>query len=62
MSASLVGSEMCIRDRTQTRKHALATQNDMCVCEMEGDVPTQMQCSEGLDSCLLYTSDAADDM
>eukprot|EP00969_Alexandrium_andersonii_P297216 13134678-Alexandrium_andersonii.AAC.1 len=60
MSASLVGSEMCIRDRSVSILPA----------------PRQRACTSGLSSreagrvferharegCLLYTSDAADDM
>eukprot|EP00969_Alexandrium_andersonii_P224073 9896342-Alexandrium_andersonii.AAC.1 len=61
MSASLVGSEMCIRDRakqatkharTQARKHA-STQACM---------HANMQARRHAGTCLLYTSDAADDM
>ncbi|GAB5815569.1 hypothetical protein JMUB7550_27550 [Staphylococcus aureus] len=48
MSASLVGSEMCIRDRIQSpssiNTHAYYT------------------LIQTLESCLLYTSDAADDL
>eukprot|EP00969_Alexandrium_andersonii_P192330 8495349-Alexandrium_andersonii.AAC.1 len=59
MSASLVGSEMCIRDRATLalanlfplpdRLAILANQRPRRACAL---VP----------SCLLYTSDAADDM
>eukprot|EP00969_Alexandrium_andersonii_P071522 3157046-Alexandrium_andersonii.AAC.1 len=61
MSASLVGSEMCIRDscmiekeRDQYFKAALAPRSlfsGSTVAGAVGDAP-----------CLLYTSDAADDM
>eukprot|EP00969_Alexandrium_andersonii_P203681 9000084-Alexandrium_andersonii.AAC.1 len=60
MSASLVGSEMCIRDRLCAAYRA----------DSESDA--ERGCSGGADgrwgsegaprSCLLYTSDAADDM
>eukprot|EP00969_Alexandrium_andersonii_P335993 14850808-Alexandrium_andersonii.AAC.1 len=60
MSASLVGSEMCIRDRIQTR---------WLRCEElppQGRVALQCWghwCPRGpYRCCLLYTSDAADDM
>eukprot|EP00969_Alexandrium_andersonii_P335637 14834572-Alexandrium_andersonii.AAC.1 len=61
MSASLVGSEMCIRDRSRT---AWAAGRPALL------PPTARHPSGGrlgrapkrLCSCLLYTSDAADDM
>eukprot|EP00969_Alexandrium_andersonii_P313267 13840889-Alexandrium_andersonii.AAC.1 len=60
MSASLVGSEMCIRDRglpTSLRHHR---------CSVQPRPPQKSACLEcagrGAGSCLLYTSDAADDM
>eukprot|EP00969_Alexandrium_andersonii_P270253 11945670-Alexandrium_andersonii.AAC.1 len=60
MSASLVGSEMCIRDRTETQKPSEAVNRVVSrVCaerELQGLGPPLL-----LD-CLLYTSDAADDM
>eukprot|EP00969_Alexandrium_andersonii_P308773 13646461-Alexandrium_andersonii.AAC.1 len=60
MSASLVGSEMCIRDRAhaalsarfQRFKHALGS---FLPSLSGGDYGPP-------DPCLLYTSDAADDM
>eukprot|EP00969_Alexandrium_andersonii_P229820 10149711-Alexandrium_andersonii.AAC.1 len=61
MSASLVGSEMCIRDRicaACTMPHVL--------CEWPCTAgPLQIPQREHggrSNSCLLYTSDAADDM
>eukprot|EP00969_Alexandrium_andersonii_P316946 14002168-Alexandrium_andersonii.AAC.1 len=58
MSASLVGSEMCIRDRTNSvdrRSEARETAGDcrnlQCALSAAHACP-----------CLLYTSDAADDM
>eukprot|EP00969_Alexandrium_andersonii_P069874 3084315-Alexandrium_andersonii.AAC.1 len=60
MSASLVGSEMCIRDRympyAMPRPHALHVeppQNEPILLLPRFDQPS---------GCLLYTSDAADDM
>eukprot|EP00969_Alexandrium_andersonii_P258805 11443310-Alexandrium_andersonii.AAC.1 len=60
MSASLVGSEMCIRDRHQKQHRQ----------EAQGGKPTPPEKisdhagDEGpiARRCLLYTSDAADDM
>eukprot|EP00975_Prorocentrum_lima_P040565 8516966-Prorocentrum_lima.AAC.1 len=60
MTSSLVGSEMCIRDRPQEiprmprpprRPHEVAAQAHWR-CRLMG----------GVRDCLLYTSDAADDM
>eukprot|EP00969_Alexandrium_andersonii_P208668 9216382-Alexandrium_andersonii.AAC.1 len=60
MSASLVGSEMCIRDSQ------LMSQNGHLGKYAHGDKqsfrapgPSNEECPE---CCLLYTSDAADDM
>eukprot|EP00969_Alexandrium_andersonii_P009927 433388-Alexandrium_andersonii.AAC.1 len=60
MSASLVGSEMCIRDRRRTRRRQEAfigvwgsTEGGACAGA------SRRPCASG---CLLYTSDAADDM
>eukprot|EP00969_Alexandrium_andersonii_P037520 1644717-Alexandrium_andersonii.AAC.1 len=60
MSASLVGSEMCIRDRpvfcTSLRQGgALST-------GAPHDPKPPVEGSRGGGCCLLYTSDAADDM
>eukprot|EP00969_Alexandrium_andersonii_P253270 11193730-Alexandrium_andersonii.AAC.1 len=61
MSASLVGSEMCIRDRPC----ALNWQSRPCVC-CRALLPRVAQASmpprASARCCLLYTSDAADDM
>eukprot|EP00975_Prorocentrum_lima_P036287 7634420-Prorocentrum_lima.AAC.1 len=60
MTSSLVGSEMCIRDRgsimlEQKRKDRMNyRQTDRHVEKWDND--------EEYRSCLLYTSDAADDM
>eukprot|EP00969_Alexandrium_andersonii_P113934 5036297-Alexandrium_andersonii.AAC.1 len=61
MSASLVGSEMCIRDRNTKTPFAnqgplKAASSDFWRNQSAG------KRREALDSCLLYTSDAADDM
>eukprot|EP00969_Alexandrium_andersonii_P179642 7940723-Alexandrium_andersonii.AAC.1 len=60
MSASLVGSEMCIRDRfggsaTLTRRFAIQAWGS-CTRVRTRRGP------RGCRRCLLYTSDAADDM
>eukprot|EP00969_Alexandrium_andersonii_P128739 5689056-Alexandrium_andersonii.AAC.1 len=60
MSASLVGSEMCIRDSSKKRV------SQPCV-EGRPTCPSCMRCASLLPwrlnwICLLYTSDAADDM
>eukprot|EP00969_Alexandrium_andersonii_P216732 9572615-Alexandrium_andersonii.AAC.1 len=61
MSASLVGSEMCIRDRTSSGSRA----GSACfrrvlgwVLGLRGRVVARLDPR----GCLLYTSDAADDM
>eukprot|EP00969_Alexandrium_andersonii_P003742 162268-Alexandrium_andersonii.AAC.1 len=60
MSASLVGSEMCIRDRRQSGHHAVPGASTSGAHQAH---PTcllpQLQHPW---ACLLYTSDAADDM
>eukprot|EP00969_Alexandrium_andersonii_P121772 5384702-Alexandrium_andersonii.AAC.1 len=61
MSASLVGSEMCIRDRDppappEKPAHWSRTQPE------EAAVPARLIGQAALSACLLYTSDAADDM
>eukprot|EP00975_Prorocentrum_lima_P019130 4024565-Prorocentrum_lima.AAC.1 len=60
MTSSLVGSEMCIRDRC--REHPMRQQSP-------GRTPPGARCLLRLahiggkhSACLLYTSDAADDM
>eukprot|EP00969_Alexandrium_andersonii_P252748 11170113-Alexandrium_andersonii.AAC.1 len=60
MSASLVGSEMCIRDRRQT---ALAVALNPRKSE-PARLSARRRRYHALrgTSCLLYTSDAADDM
>eukprot|EP00969_Alexandrium_andersonii_P334143 14766227-Alexandrium_andersonii.AAC.1 len=61
MSASLVGSEMCIRDRplvgsTRAPPSHTGAPREFRVSSSRG--PRELHAS----SCLLYTSDAADDM
>eukprot|EP00969_Alexandrium_andersonii_P241228 10651202-Alexandrium_andersonii.AAC.1 len=61
MSASLVGSEMCIRDSKGNRPSAVVSAlgrmaSGILRARMRGCVWT------GSNPCLLYTSDAADDM
>eukprot|EP00969_Alexandrium_andersonii_P030388 1325192-Alexandrium_andersonii.AAC.1 len=60
MSASLVGSEMCIRDRPPPRRGgAQSCKSGSVECG-----PTVVAAAHwtAADACLLYTSDAADDM
>eukprot|EP00975_Prorocentrum_lima_P040413 8481852-Prorocentrum_lima.AAC.1 len=61
MTSSLVGSEMCIRDRAH-----LARGTALHECGLQGaQAPCDLLESLGLGDvrcCLLYTSDAADDM
>eukprot|EP00969_Alexandrium_andersonii_P209610 9259390-Alexandrium_andersonii.AAC.1 len=60
MSASLVGSEMCIRDSCQTLPDTARH------CRTQPDTArhsrTQPDTAGHCRTCLLYTSDAADDM
>eukprot|EP00969_Alexandrium_andersonii_P130041 5749044-Alexandrium_andersonii.AAC.1 len=61
MSASLVGSEMCIRDR----KRFEAARNCWNLLKPVGtvkDPPLRALQCRPIRACLLYTSDAADDM
>eukprot|EP00969_Alexandrium_andersonii_P003264 140437-Alexandrium_andersonii.AAC.1 len=60
MSASLVGSEMCIRDRSSGTFHVWMRGGR----EKSPTGSTKDPCPEhrGFLACLLYTSDAADDM
>eukprot|EP00975_Prorocentrum_lima_P023486 4938284-Prorocentrum_lima.AAC.1 len=60
MTSSLVGSEMCIRDRAETGKDHLAL-----FFPHHAGKPRQQRSSKQpapTSGCLLYTSDAADDM
>eukprot|EP00969_Alexandrium_andersonii_P303201 13402884-Alexandrium_andersonii.AAC.1 len=61
MSASLVGSEMCIRDSTRRRRPSRSAR----VSPSSFSTASRLWCpSSGTAACpcLLYTSDAADDM
>eukprot|EP00969_Alexandrium_andersonii_P135921 6013313-Alexandrium_andersonii.AAC.1 len=61
MSASLVGSEMCIRDSFCTAPMSAQRSEP----PSKPSIATAMQVARGagiLRCCLLYTSDAADDM
>eukprot|EP00969_Alexandrium_andersonii_P307408 13589043-Alexandrium_andersonii.AAC.1 len=60
MSASLVGSEMCIRDSLKHTNTDLGVRSWNCA----GPETTSHfhRSRPRLRSCLLYTSDAADDM
>eukprot|EP00969_Alexandrium_andersonii_P043451 1905050-Alexandrium_andersonii.AAC.1 len=60
MSASLVGSEMCIRDSRKPRGNARSGQ-ESCPKKGLGPCAECLRCLPNV-SCLLYTSDAADDM
>eukprot|EP00969_Alexandrium_andersonii_P260494 11516710-Alexandrium_andersonii.AAC.1 len=60
MSASLVGSEMCIRDSQSTPRGPRAVQNSMADRRRPSRRGGANQNRRRL--CLLYTSDAADDM
>eukprot|EP00969_Alexandrium_andersonii_P101452 4475929-Alexandrium_andersonii.AAC.1 len=61
MSASLVGSEMCIRDRclSELRKRGVQSSPNSGEGGGKSEAPER---SERAGACLLYTSDAADDM
>eukprot|EP00969_Alexandrium_andersonii_P088139 3887877-Alexandrium_andersonii.AAC.1 len=60
MSASLVGSEMCIRD-SKGSVDFNEDGNDLAE-RIIRVVPLRRGCPECINACLLYTSDAADDM
>eukprot|EP00975_Prorocentrum_lima_P037420 7874428-Prorocentrum_lima.AAC.1 len=61
MTSSLVGSEMCIRDRPETVFQTLdmGSLDWYCPCCATKVCPGNV---DRLLICLLYTSDAADDM
>eukprot|EP00969_Alexandrium_andersonii_P291483 12883525-Alexandrium_andersonii.AAC.1 len=61
MSASLVGSEMCIRDRPTCVRGARSAGRAGCDVARLG-LPSEADLSAITRACLLYTSDAADDM
>eukprot|EP00969_Alexandrium_andersonii_P012852 560512-Alexandrium_andersonii.AAC.1 len=60
MSASLVGSEMCIRDSPQKAPQAPWRRRCLFWGGPRGDAPPAPERERK--TCLLYTSDAADDM
>eukprot|EP00969_Alexandrium_andersonii_P088879 3922171-Alexandrium_andersonii.AAC.1 len=60
MSASLVGSEMCIRDRAGPAGKKQAAEDTPNSKKGKGEKNTALE--KALSTCLLYTSDAADDM
>eukprot|EP00975_Prorocentrum_lima_P008000 1710528-Prorocentrum_lima.AAC.1 len=61
MTSSLVGSEMCIRDRNHTLQHGVVKAVGDIVHETFSVIATAANL-ESMICCLLYTSDAADDM
>eukprot|EP00969_Alexandrium_andersonii_P169676 7501027-Alexandrium_andersonii.AAC.1 len=61
MSASLVGSEMCIRDRLGRARQSWAELRRGRGCSGQPRAALTAP-ARVLSSCLLYTSDAADDM
>eukprot|EP00969_Alexandrium_andersonii_P036808 1613270-Alexandrium_andersonii.AAC.1 len=61
MSASLVGSEMCIRDRATSFTYQLGHVVDVAP-PAQVTSPLRLTLRRLLQTCLLYTSDAADDM
>eukprot|EP00975_Prorocentrum_lima_P058712 12312506-Prorocentrum_lima.AAC.1 len=61
MTSSLVGSEMCIRDRWKEhggKSHDCSVRQGGHI----GGVPARQKKEVKSRNCLLYTSDAADDM
>eukprot|EP00969_Alexandrium_andersonii_P191169 8444341-Alexandrium_andersonii.AAC.1 len=60
MSASLVGSEMCIRDSRLARRR-VASASSRRFTQVRGGSFSRRDVGRRR-SCLLYTSDAADDM
>eukprot|EP00969_Alexandrium_andersonii_P131163 5800443-Alexandrium_andersonii.AAC.1 len=61
MSASLVGSEMCIRDSPARGAAQEAFHGHGCRCA-QGRRRHDAAAAAAALACLLYTSDAADDM
>eukprot|EP00975_Prorocentrum_lima_P051332 10751280-Prorocentrum_lima.AAC.1 len=60
MTSSLVGSEMCIRDRKRAERYLFKNYNHKK--GLSEDMGYWWPGSTWLNICLLYTSDAADDM
>eukprot|EP00969_Alexandrium_andersonii_P235127 10381292-Alexandrium_andersonii.AAC.1 len=61
MSASLVGSEMCIRDRVFPGRNVCRVARYFLAGACKGN-SRALRLFRHLKGCLLYTSDAADDM
>eukprot|EP00975_Prorocentrum_lima_P060908 12772614-Prorocentrum_lima.AAC.1 len=61
MTSSLVGSEMCIRDRNKIPEYSWGSAS-ACACMLCKGSAKQFGTSLPIRICLLYTSDAADDM
>eukprot|EP00975_Prorocentrum_lima_P047395 9909440-Prorocentrum_lima.AAC.1 len=60
MTSSLVGSEMCIRDRSIGASRRPGFRH--CGCRSRAPLPSRNTARCRRRRCLLYTSDAADDM
>eukprot|EP00975_Prorocentrum_lima_P057116 11983469-Prorocentrum_lima.AAC.1 len=61
MTSSLVGSEMCIRDRTRGRGRQ-GPKGRRTEGKKGNPATASADCEDYGQACLLYTSDAADDM
>ena len=61
MLRSLVGSEMCIRDRASAITDSILRLSSPKDVLQYGNGPTSHELPHGY-TCLLYTSDAADDL
>eukprot|EP00975_Prorocentrum_lima_P012030 2555639-Prorocentrum_lima.AAC.1 len=61
MTSSLVGSEMCIRDRALAGALLAGTGTGARSGNSDNDIPRASDSATAA-PCLLYTSDAADDM
>eukprot|EP00975_Prorocentrum_lima_P014285 3035367-Prorocentrum_lima.AAC.1 len=61
MTSSLVGSEMCIRDRLKEQGFSCQVEDPTTHVHTRGERPDLDKQPEAW-ICLLYTSDAADDM
>eukprot|EP00975_Prorocentrum_lima_P019191 4036237-Prorocentrum_lima.AAC.1 len=61
MTSSLVGSEMCIRDRLKEKK--MSMKRTLTIQRLSKKQKKNMSSMiHHINGCLLYTSDAADDM
>eukprot|EP00975_Prorocentrum_lima_P050818 10648908-Prorocentrum_lima.AAC.1 len=61
MTSSLVGSEMCIRDRREGKGEGRGS-NERSSTNGRSKTYAHLRLCRRPKSCLLYTSDAADDM